>query len=122
MTDTGQSPEQITGSNYTIWNVLPVWSPDGMVILYSQYYAGIPSRVWLMSIRYEERGNEGIDLGADPLPVQDVDYSEDGFWLGFEGKDGDNRDISITTVAGASRTQLTTDPSYDFDPVWRPRP
>ena len=122
MTDTGQSPEQITGSNYTIWNVLPVWSPDGMVILYSQYYAGIPTRVWLMSIRYEDRGNEGVDLGADPLPVQDVDYSEDGFWLVFEGKDGDNRDIYITTVAGASRTQLTTDPSYDFDPVWRPRP
>ena len=122
MTDTGQSPEQVTASNYTVWNVLPIWSPDGTVILYNQYYAGIPVRTWLMSISYENRGTEGIDVGAAPLPVQDVDYSEDGFWLVFEGKDGDNKEIYVMTVAGASRTQVTTDPANDFDPVWRPLP
>jgi len=122
MTDTGQSPEQITGSNYTIWNVLPAWSPDGTIILYSQYFAGIPSRIWLMSIRYENRGNEGINVITKPLPVHDVDYSEDGFWLVFGGKDGENQDVYMMTAAGASRTRLTTDPGNDFDPVWRPLP
>ena len=39
-----------------------------------------------------------------------------------EGKDGENRDIYLMTVVGASRRPLTTDPGNDFDPVWRPLP
>ncbi len=122
MTDTGQSPEQITRSGYTFWDVLPVWSPDGTVILYNQHSSGNTSRIWLMSIKYENRGGEGVDVDAAPLPVSDVDYSEDGLLLAFEGKDGSNRDVYFMTVTGASRTQLTTDPGNDFDPVWRPLP
>jgi len=122
MTDTGQSPEQITRSGYTYWDILPIWSPDGMAILYNQHASGNTTRMWLMSINYENRGGEGVDVDAAPLPVSDVDYSNDGFWLAFEGKDGDNRDIYLMTVTGASRTQLTTDPGNDFDPAWRPLP
>jgi len=122
MTDTGQSPEQITRSGYTYWDILPIWSPDGTAILYNQHPSDNTSLVWLMSINYENRGGEGVDVDADPLPVSDVDYSEDGFLLAFEGKDGDNRDIYLMNVTGVSRIQLTTDPGNDFDPVWRPLP
>lgn len=122
MTDTGQSQEQLTRSGYTFWDIHPVWSPDGTAVLYNQRFADNPSKIWLMSIRYENRGNEGVDVEAAPLPVQDVDYSEDGFWLAFEGEDGNNRDIYLMTAAGASRSRLTTDPGNDFDPVWRPLP
>ena len=122
MTDTGQSPEQITESSYAFWDMLPSWSPDGTVILYNQRFTDNPLEIWLMSIRYENRGNEGIDMESEHLSIQDVDYSEDGLWLAFEGKDGHNHDIYLMTATGASRTRLTTDPGNDFDPVWRPLP
>ena len=123
MGNEGQSPEQITRSGYVFWDINPVWSPDGTSILYSQHRADTPYRVWLMAIRYENRGNEGVDVEANPLPVNNVVYSPDGFWLAFESEDAaDNRDIYIMTAAGASRTQLTTDPANDFDPAWRPLP
>ncbi|OQX65509.1 MAG: hypothetical protein B5M51_00545 [Anaerolinea sp. 4484_236] len=122
MTDTGQSHEQLTRSGYAFWDILPVWAPDGTVILYNQRFSDNPNpaRVWLMSIRYENRGSEGVDVEAEPLPVIDFDYSSDGFWLAFEGYDGDNQDIYFMTVAGSTRTRLTTDPAHDFDPAWRP--
>ena len=122
MSDTGESHEQLTQSGYDVWDMHPTWSPDGAVILYDQHAPTQPLRVWLMSILYANRGNEGVDVEAEPLPVQDVDYSPDGFWLAFEGAEGNNRDIYLITASGVSRTQLTSDPANDFDPAWRPTP
>jgi len=123
MTDTGESQEQVTQSGYSLWDMHPIWSPDGASILYDQHSPNTPLRVWLMSIRYEDRGGEGVDAGINPLPVQNVDYSEDGFWLAFEGEEEEyNRDVFLMTVVGASRTRLTSDPADDYDPVWRPNP
>ena len=123
MTDTGQSPEQITRSGDDFWDTHPVWTPDGTAILYNQSFKVNPAnKFWLMSILYENRGSEGINIEIKPLPVRDVDYSTDGFWLAFEGEEDKNRDIYIMTAAGASRSRITTDPANDFDPVWRPLP
>ena len=123
MTDAGKSYEQITKSDYSLWNMHPVWSPDGVSILYDQRSPNTPLRVWLMSIRYEDRGGEGVDAEMNPLPVQNVDYSDDELWLAFEGEEeSGNQDIFIMTVAGASRTRLTSDPAKDYDPAWRPLP
>jgi hypothetical protein len=59
-----------------------------------------------------------------PTPIEDVEFSPDGLWLVFEGKDNStgNWDIYFMTVAGSGRTRLTTDPEVDFDPAWRPIP
>ena len=123
MTNTGQSPEQITRSGEAYWDTHPVWSPDGTVILYNQSFKVNPAnKFWLMSILYENRGSEGIKTDVKPLPILDIDYSTDGFWLVFEGEEDKNRDIYIMTAAGASRTRITADPANDFDPVWRPLP
>ncbi|MBT3322457.1 MAG: serine/threonine-protein kinase [Anaerolineae bacterium] len=122
MTDSGESSEQLTQSGYDVWDLNPIWSPDGAVVLYDQHAQNTPLRVWLMSIRYENRGEAGVDVQASPLPVQNIAYSTDGFWLAFEGKEENNEDIFIMTSSGASRTRLTSDPATDYGPVWRPMP
>ncbi len=122
MTDRGESQEQLSQSGYDLWDTSPVWSPDGTIILFNQHDPNHPLRVWLMSISYENRGEAGVYVEAEPLPVQNADYSEDGFWLAFEGEIESNRDVFIMTSAGVSRTRLTFDPTNDYDPVWRPLP
>lgn len=120
MTDTGQSPEQITRSGYTYWDLKPVWSIDGLAIFYTQRWTDNGTRMWLMSILVEKRPGEGIKLDMENLPANDIDFSDDGFWMLSEGKEELNRDIFMSTLAGASRTRLTSDPANDYDPVWRP--
>jgi Tol biopolymer transport system component len=67
------------------------------------------------------------DLTQEPrrmnfiTPIEDVQFSPDGFWIVYEGMDGGgNRDIYFMTIAGSGRTRLTNDPKIDFDPAWRP--
>ena len=121
MTYLGQAQERLTVSGYEVFDIMPLWSPDGTLILYSQHPVIQPSRIRLMSIRYEDRGQEGVNFEFGPLPISDVEYSSDGFWLTFEGEESDgNQDIYIMSAAGATRTRLTTDPGHDFDPAWRP--
>ena len=122
MNDTGEVQDQLTRSGELFWDIHPVWSPDGTMVLYNQHLKSNSSRVWLMNILYENRGVAGLEVEADPLPIREVSYSADGFWLVFEGREKSNQDIYIMTVAGASRTPITTDPAEDFDPVWRPLP
>jgi serine/threonine protein kinase len=121
MTDTGQSPEQVTQSGYNVWDTQPIWSDDGTVIYYNQNGLSNLNRVWLMSILYENRPAAGVDAELDHLPLtRDIDLSNDSFWIIYEGLSEFNYDIFISTLAGASRTRLTRDPANDYDPVWRP--
>lgn len=122
MSDTGQSPEQITRSGYTFWDLQPVWSLDGRMIFYTQRRTDNGARSWLMNILYENRPGEGINLDLDILPVIDIDFSDDSFWMLYEGVEEGNHDVFMSTLAGASRTRLTSDPANDYDPVWRPIP
>ena len=123
MTDTGQSPEQITQSGYNVWDTHPLWSADGTVIYYNQNGLTNLNRVWMMSILYENRPGEGVESELEHRPlVRDMDISSDTFWILYEGLEEFNYDIFLSTLAGASRTRLTRDPGKDFDPVWRPLP
>lgn len=109
-----------TGNNTN--DFLPVWTRDGQFVLFSQtnFEGTVPA--WLMSIRYEERqAKQAVRLPIEPLPIVDVSISPDGFWMAFESwPDSLNHDIYISTLTGANRLRLTTDPGFDFDPVWRP--
>lgn len=123
MNDAGQGNTQVARSGQSYSDFLPLWTSDGETILFSQKDVGIPSRAWLMSIRY-------VDIAANsptrlnlPRPIEDVDISPDGKWIVFESFDSNgNRDIYLMTLGGEHRTRLTTDPAVDFDPAWRPSP
>lgn len=115
---------QLVQSGNTLLDSLPTWSPDGQFILFNQTNFTGTAPFKLMSMRYEERASkQAVPLNIEPLPVVDADISPDGQWLVFESwpEEPFNQDIYITTISGAGRTRLTTDPGLDIDPVWRPR-
>ena len=122
MTDIGQENVQLARSGQALWDYLPVWSPDGKNIFFNQRRPE-PTRPWLMRVNYEDLELDPTRLNF-PTPIEDVEFSPDGLWLVFEGKDNStgNWDIYFTTVAGSGRTRLMTDPEMDFDPTWRPIP
>src|SRR5258708_2658251 len=122
MTDNGQGQQQIERSGPTFWDYLPFWSLDGKNVYFNQRNAGSSFLPWIVSIVYENRDSAlPAKANLGPLPIENVHFSPDGFWLIFEGlSDKGNRDIYYETTAGSQRTRLTKDPSDDFDPAWRP--
>ncbi|NWG35322.1 MAG: serine/threonine-protein kinase [Chloroflexi bacterium] len=124
MSDTGEGKVQIARSGQRLWDYLPLWSPDGEMILFSQREVGVAtSRPWLMSIRYADRDTKDPVRLELPRPIEDVEFSPDGQWIVCESSDNQgNRDIYFMTITGANRTRLTEDPALDFDPAWRPAP
>jgi Tol biopolymer transport system component len=118
----GTNQNQIVRSGTQFSDYLPTWSHDGSLILFNQRCATKFCLPYLMSTSSTDRTEEqGANLGINVLPVEDVSYSPDGFWLVFEGEEaGENKDILYMTVTGANRTRVTTDKKLDFDPAWRP--
>jgi serine/threonine protein kinase/Tol biopolymer transport system component len=115
----GQEAVQLVRSGQDLWDYSPAWSPDGRTIFFSQRRLGA-FRPWLMRVDYG-------DLSQDPrkmnfiTPIEDVQFSPDGFWIVYEGMDNEgNRDVYFMTITGSGRTRLTNDPKIDFDPAWRP--
>jgi Tol biopolymer transport system component len=125
MLDNGENALQIIRSGPTLWDYMPIWTKDGVAILFSQQKADEFSLPWQMSVLYEKRGSTASTrMEFGPLPVEHLDFSSDGFWVVFQGRevDGTALDIYLMTAAGADRVRLTTDPGNDFDPAWRPAP
>ena len=107
-----------------LMDYLPVWTRDGQFVVFNETTSDGTALPYLMSMRYEDRNSAkgATRLPIEPLPVVDVSFSPDGFWMAFESwpDASGNKDIYLTTVTGANRARLTTDPGDDFDPVWRP--
>jgi Tol biopolymer transport system component len=119
MNENGQETVQLTHSGQEIWDYLPSWSPDGRTVFFNQRRPGA-FRPWLMQLDYEDLTQDPRRLNF-PTPIEDVSFSPDGYWIAFEGMDGEgNREIYFITVAGSGRTRLTNDLKIDFDPAWRP--
>ena len=116
----GQEAAQLTHSGQQLWDYLPAWAPDGRTIFYNQRRPGA-FRPWIMRIDYGDLAQEPRRMNFI-TPIEDVQFSSDGFWIVYEGMDpGDgNRDIYFMTITGSGRTRLTNDPKIDFDPAWRP--
>jgi len=121
MNANGQEAVQLARSGQDLWDYLPAWSPDGRTIFFSQRRLGA-FRPWLMRIDYEDLSQEPRKMNFI-TPIEDVQFSPDGFWIVYEGMDNEgNRDIYFMTITGSGRTRLTNDPKIDFDPAWRPLP
>jgi len=119
MDSNGQEAVQLAHSGQDLWDYLPAWSPDGQTIFFSQRRPGA-FRPWLMRIDYQDLTQEPRKMNFI-TPIEDVDFSRDGYWIVYEGMDsGGNRDIYFMTITGSGRTRLTDDPKIDFDPAWRP--
>ncbi len=115
--------DQFVQSGNQLLDSMPAWSPDGQYIFFNQTNFSGTSPFRLMSMRYEDRATrQAVPVNIEPLPVVDVSFSPDGQWIAFESWPdlSGNQDIYITTVSGANRARLTTDPDLDFDPAWGP--
>ncbi len=122
MKSTGADAAQIVRSGTSFSDYLPTWSRDGSLILFNQRCVPTFCLQYIMSTSSTDRSNQqGKQVQLNVLPVEDVDYSLDGFWLAYEGEEpGQSKDIYIMSVTGANRTRVTTDNGLDFDPAWRP--
>ncbi|MBU0510930.1 MAG: protein kinase [Chloroflexi bacterium] len=117
----GTDQERFTVSR-SLKNTYPAWSPDGQVIIFTQS-EGEGSITHLIGARYPDGAANEFKVypfhGA--VPMREADYSPDGFWLALESwPDGYEHDIFIMSPNGIESEQLTSDPAWDFDPVWRP--
>jgi len=119
MSSTGRDQRQIVRSGDLQSDNLPEWSSDGKLILFDQRPVNGFAFPNVMMISLEP-DSKPVKLNLGGLSVDDVDYSPDGFWLVYESAGERGSNISYMTVTGANQTALTTDPSDDFDPAWRP--
>jgi len=101
-------------------NLYPDWSPTSDVIIFTQY--SFTGRVPGLAAGYYDEGNyTEIEIKIGYIPMREAQYSPDGLWLVFESwPEGGNHDIYIMTTNGASFTQVTNNPAFEFDPAWRP--
>lgn len=103
-------------------NSHPVLSPDGRLLVFTQS-VGEGSITHLRAIPFPDGAAEEYDVYpfSGTIPMRDADFSVDSFWLAFESwPNGIMHDIYIMAPNGAGFTQVTIDPSWDFDPSWRP--
>ena len=103
-------------------DTLPASTPDGELIVFTQreFPVGIPN---LVAAPVAEAGFTEYFLIDDLTPRRSPHISPDGVWVVYESwPNGVNHDIYLMTLDGEYVTQLTTDPAYEFDPVWRPVP
>ncbi len=118
----GTEQKQIVRSGVAFSDYLPLWSPDGQLILFNQRCVTKFCFPYLMSISSTDRsGEQGSYLPLNIISIEDVEYSPDGFHLLYEGEDkAENNDIFYMTVTGANIIRITTDKGLEFDPAWRP--
>lgn len=104
------NPDQVTRDQFV---ASPAWSPDGELIAYKA-----SNHIWV--IKWHALGFGMVRL-TDNGPNDGPAWSPDGQWITFESwRDAANHDIYIMTVNGGLQTRLTEDPTYDFQPAWRP--
>jgi Tol biopolymer transport system component len=118
----GSGQQQIVRSGVALTDYMPTWSRDGKLILFNQRCATKYCQPYLMTISSTDRTvQQGTPLLLNVITIENVEYSPDGSFLVYEGGEtGVNNDIFYMDIAGTTRVRVTTNPSMDFQPTWRP--
>ncbi len=100
-----------------VYNVEPIYSPDGRYIVYRAIRDGVHD-IWVIDLEKDERTNLTDDPDLDIEP----DWSPDGEWIVFGSlRQGEpNFDIFIMRRDGSDVRRLTDNPSKEAYPVWAP--
>lgn len=111
-----------TGQNAKMVSILPAsiafspqWSRDGQNMLYNREQA-MP----VLYIRQFKDLAPEFKVSEEIRPIANASFSADGQWIVFESWKNNNTDIYRMAANGSNLTQLTTDPTLDYAPAWRP--
>lgn len=120
MSDTGENPLRFARGDLD--DSHSAWSSDGQQIVFQRELGGIPR---LFGTRFADGGIPDFQVCQQAPyaahPMAEPHFSPDGRWLTFEyWPDGINHNIAIMTSSCTIITNLTNEPSVDFDPAWRP--
>lgn len=96
------------------------WSSNGMII-FERSQGGF-SRLFATSFADRDATAQAICAQErSAQPMAEPAWSSDGNWIAFEAwLDGTNHNIAIITSSCTNYTEITSDPAWDFDAVWRP--
>ena len=100
----------------------PRVSPDGTRILFSRRNGGTGrSEIWVMDVY---GGDETLLTSGGFHDETEPSWSPDGRWIVYASNEGidrigqSNYDIWALSLERGTRTQLTTNGSYDDEPLW----
>ena len=99
---------------------LPIWSPDGANIFFSQSNSEItaPSSLMRFIVNVDQTPQRMENI---PLPIVDVTFSSDGAWIAYESPNTKNIYI-YNLIDKAPPAALLDDSELNIDPAWRPAP
>jgi Tol biopolymer transport system component len=110
------SDVEVVVSEPPVYNVEPVWSPDGKLIAFRSIREGNHD---IFVVKLED-GSEQRLTEIDALDTE-PDWSPDGEWIVFaSNRDGVATDIYVMRADGSDVRRLTEDPAKDSYPGWSP--
>jgi Tol biopolymer transport system component len=97
-----------------------VFSPDGTRLAYAR--GGRVSNVWRVPILSDRPATwaDALKVTSEHAYIEFVDVSPDGQRLAISSDRRGNQDLWLLPSTGGEMTQLTTDPTNDWNPRWSP--
>jgi Tol biopolymer transport system component len=97
---------------------LPVFSPDGMEVVFAVFGDGRSTSIW----RTGATGGQKVSLASKPFENYCPVWSPDGNWIAYQSSAVSGRsEIWIIDRNGENKRQITTTPGgWSRGPVWSP--